>query len=424
LYCQINDVILQSMLTTAIQQHKLERDRTLAATTIPRELLNKTLPQMESSLIKVITGPRRAGKSVFAFQLLHGRDFGYVNFDDERLTGLADFDELMRSVVAVYGAVTTLLFDEIQNVPSWELIVNRLQRNGFNLVITGSNAHLLSRELGTHLTGRYLEFRLLPFSFREYLAAKDADPADEPMVQHHFTAWLHTGGYPEVVVNNISLETYLPTLFDSILFKDIVRRYRVKYPQKIHELAHYLTTNHSCEYTCNALKGALGFRSVHTVENYVAYLAESFLFFPVERYSTKLKELLKAPRKGYAIDLGLIEAIKFKQQPDTGRLLENAVAIELFRQRADFYSYKSASGKETDFVIRTGITTSELIQVTLETTSPKTLKREMSGILAAARDLSCSQLTVLTGNETWEKSDDGLTVRALPVWKWLLTCKR
>jgi predicted AAA+ superfamily ATPase len=408
------------MIIAAIQQHKIERDRTLTAATIPRELLKKTLPQMESALVKVITGPRRAGKSVFAFQLLKGREFGYVNFDDERLTGVADFDELMRSVVAVYGAVTTLLLDEIQNVPSWELIVNRLQRQGYSLVITGSNAHLLSRELGTHLTGRYLEFRLLPFSFREYLTAKEADPVDEPMVYHHFTAWLHTGGYPEVVVNNTPLETYLPTLFDSILFKDIVRRYRVKYPQKIHELAHYITTNHSCEYTCNALKGALGFRSVHTVENYVSYLAESFLFFPVERYSTKLKELLKAPRKAYAIDLGMIEAIKFKQQPDTGRLLENAVAIELFRQGSNFYTYKTAAGKETDFVVRTGITTSELIQVTLDTTAPKTLKRELTGILAASRDLLCTRLTILTGNETWEKEVDGMIVRAMPVWKWLL----
>ena len=408
------------MIITAIQQHKIERDRPLASSTIPRELLKKTQPQMESSLVKVITGPRRAGKSVFAFQLLQGREFGYVNFDDERLIGVADFDELMRAVVAVYGAVTTLLFDEIQNVPSWELIVNRLQRQGYSLVITGSNAHLLSRELGTHLTGRYLEFRLLPFSFREYLTAKIADPADEPMAYHHFTAWLHTGGYPEVVVNNTALETYLPTLFDSILFKDIVRRYRVKYPQKIHELAHYLTTNHSCEYTCNAIKGALGFRSVHTVENYVSYLAESFLFFPVERYSTKLKELLKAPRKAYAIDLGMIEAIKFKQQPDTGRLLENAVAIELFRQGASFYNYKTATGKETDFIIRSGITTSELIQVTLDTTAPKTMKRDLTGILAASRDLFCTKLTILTGNETWEKEVDGLIVRAMPVWKWLL----
>jgi hypothetical protein len=166
MYCKINRDILQYMITAALQQHKIERDRTLAAQTIPRELLKKTLPQMESSLVKVITGPRRAGKSVFAFQLLQGREFGYVNFDDERLTGVGDFDELMRSVIAVYGSVTTFLFDEIQNIPSWELIVNRLQRQGYNLVITGSNAHLLSRELGTHLTGRYLEFRLLPFSFR------------------------------------------------------------------------------------------------------------------------------------------------------------------------------------------------------------------------------------------------------------------
>ena len=118
--------------------------------------------------------------------------------------------------------------------------------------------------------------------------------------------------------------------------------------------------------------------------------------------------------------MGLIEAIKFKQQPDTGRLLENAVAIELVRQGAEFFNYKTTTGKETDFVIRTGHTTSELIQVTLDTTSPKTLKRELTGILAAARELFCTQLTVLTGNEQWQKEVDGLTITALPVWKWLL----
>lgn len=418
--CKITDVILQFMITTAIQQHKTERDQNLTAATIPRELLAATLPVMDSRLIKVITGPRRAGKSVFAFQLLQGQDFGYVNFDDERLAGLTDFDELLKAVTVTYGQVTTLLFDEIQNLPSWELIVNRLQRQGYSLVITGSNAHLLSRELGTHLTGRYQECRLLPFSFREYLAAKQVDQNNTSLIRHHFDCWLHTGGYPEVVVNNTALETYLPTLFDSILFKDIVRRYRVKYPQKIHELALYLTTNHSCEYTANAIKGSLGFRSSHTVENYTSYLIESFLIFSVERYSTKLKELLKAPRKAYSIDLGLIEAIKFKQQPDTGRLLENAVALELFRKGQDFFSYKTTGGKEVDFVVRKGLVIDELIQVSLDTTAPKTLKRELSALEVAAVELSCTTLTVLTGNETWQRQVGSLQVQAMPVWQWML----
>lgn len=413
------------MFEDAIYQHKQERDGRLTAATVPRELLTKALPQMTGSLIKVITGPRRAGKSVFAFQLLQGRDFAYVNFDDERLANLADFDDLMRAVVTVYGPVKTLFFDEIQNVPSWELAINRLQRQGYDILITGSNARLLSRELGTHLTGRFVEFSLLPFSFREYLlahgiTAKPLTPDDEALTLHHFGAYLHCGGYPEVVVNATPLETYLPTLFDSILFKDIVRRYGVKYPRKIHELALYLITNHSCEYTCNAIKNALEFRSVHTVEKYVSYLEESYLFFPLERYSSKLKELLKAPRKAYSIDLGLIEAIKFKNLPDPGRLLENMVAIELLRQGRRIYSYKSAAGKETDFVVREGLVTSELIQVVYETSAPKTLKRELSGIIAAARDLSCDNLICLTWNEAWEKSVDGFSVRAVPVWRWLL----
>lgn len=413
------------MITDAIYQHRIERDRNLAAPTVPRELLRGARAEMSSPLIKVITGPRRAGKSVFAFQLLAGQNFAYINLDDERLVGQRDFDEIMKALVTVYGPVTSLLFDEIQNFPSWELVVNRLHRQGYAIVVTGSNAHLLSRELGTHLTGRHVEFRILPFSFREYClargeTARQGMPDPEAVMLHRFGQYLETGGYPEVVIGGVQAKSYLATLFESVLFKDVVKRYRVKYPRKLHELALYLTSNHSSEYTFNAIRGALGFRSVHTVENYTAYLAESYLFFSVERYSPKLKELFKAPRKAYSIDLGLIDAVKFKSLPDRGRLLENLVALELLRRGNRFYSYKSAGSRECDFVVREGNTTAELIQVAYETPSPKTFKRELTGLAAAARDLSCDRLTCLTWNETWERRIDRWKVKAQPVWRWLM----
>lgn len=412
-------------MMTALSRQKIERDAALATPRVPRELLAVVRERLIPSLITVITGPRRAGKSVFCMQLLAGRDFAYVNFDDERLAGVTDFDALMQGVIAVYGPLTTILFDEIQNLPGWELAMNRLQRQGYHLVITGSNAHLLGRELATHLTGRFLEFRLFPFSFGEYLTARGAtpDPAapdGAALLLHHFTAYLTTGGYPEVVVNNAPADAYLSALFDSMLFKDVVRRYGVKYPRKIHELALYLTTNHSAEYTVNALKNALGFNSVHTVDKYLSYLEESFIYFPVERYYPKLKQLLKAPRKGYAVDLGMVAAVKFKSAPDTGRLLENLVALELARRGVTFYSYKGATGKECDFIIREGLRTTQAIQVAQETTPPKTRKRELAGLAAAARELECADLLCLTMNETWTSDIDGMTVTAMPTWRWLL----
>jgi predicted AAA+ superfamily ATPase len=148
--------------------HKLERDRLLSGIYVPREGLPAAQQAMDNDLIKVIIGPRRAGKSVFSIQMHQGIDFAYLNFDDERLLNVTDYDEIIKSIRQVYGETRYLLFDEIQNLKNWELFINRLQRNGFRIVITGSNAYLLSRELSTHLTGRFLQYQVLPFSFKEF----------------------------------------------------------------------------------------------------------------------------------------------------------------------------------------------------------------------------------------------------------------
>jgi len=156
-----------------ILSQKLERDTLRQRVYVPRDGLEAARAAMQDGLIKVVIGPRRAGKSVFALQMLEQSEYAYINFDDERLAGLADFDELLMAIVQVYGDVRTIFFDEIQNITNWELFVSRLQRQGYNLLLTGSNAHLLSRELATHLTGRYRAFYLYPFSFAEYLRARE-----------------------------------------------------------------------------------------------------------------------------------------------------------------------------------------------------------------------------------------------------------
>lgn len=235
-----------------ILSQKVERDEFLRGRYVPRDGLQKAREGARDNLIKVIVGPRRAGKSVFCIQMLEKEDFAYLNFDDERLLGASDYDELLKAIRQVYGETKILLFDEIQNLKNWELFVNRLNRRGFNIIITGSNAHLLSRELSTHLTGRHIQYRVLPFSFLEFIKAKGfiVDQTLElkekqGILLNHLDRYLEKGGYPEVVVKDLDARSYLTTLFESILFKDIVKRYGVRYAKKLNDLAHYLVTNHS-----------------------------------------------------------------------------------------------------------------------------------------------------------------------------------
>ncbi|WP_420267201.1 ATP-binding protein [Candidatus Magnetominusculus dajiuhuensis] len=407
--------------------HKAERDELLRATYVQREGIHNARQNMKNDLIKVIIGPRRAGKSVFGIQILDGLDFAYLNFDDERLLGISDYDDLLKGIRQVYGETKTILFDEIQNLNKWELFLNRLHRKGFNLIVTGSNSRLLSRELSTHLTGRFVQFQILPFSFNEFLSARSFS-IDEMVglkerqgtVLNLLSEYLEKGGYPEVLLKNIDPKTYIATLFESILFKDIVKRYNVRFAKKLYDLGLYLVTNHSNEFSYTSLKNALDFKSVHTVENYTEYLTEAFLIFYLERFSNKVKEQIKSPKKVYTYDTGIINAVKFKTAPDTGRLIENAVAIDLLRRGREFYSYKTKDGKEIDFAVKEGLNIIQLIQVCYDMGKLTTKKRELSALTKAAQETSCDNLLVITWDYENRESHERADIIYMPLWKWLI----
>jgi len=410
-----------------VLSQKIERNELLGGRYVPREGLKNARESLQSNLIKVIIGPRRAGKSVFSIQMLEGVNFAYLNFDDERLASASDYDEILKAIRQVYGESKVILFDEIQNLPNWELFVNKLHRRGFNVIITGSNAHLLSRELSTHLTGRYVQFRIFPFSFLEFLRAKGfaIDEALElkerqGLLLSHLDDYLDKGGYPEIVVKDLDAKNYLTTLFESILFKDIVKRYNVRYTKMLSDLAHYLITNHSNEFSYTKVKNILEFRSVHTVENYTKYLTEAFLTFSVDRFSFKLKEQMRSPKKVYGYDTGMINAIKFKTGRDIGRLMENLVAVELMRRGGEFYYYRSVNGKEVDFVIKRGPIMDELIQVCYDINHHATRKRELAALAKTGKDFGCGHLTILTWDYKAEEKYSGKRVNFLPLWNWLI----
>ena len=304
------------MLHDVVELQRRELESRLAERYVRRQV---SVPVRDDGLIKVVIGPRRCGKSFLAMHLLaQGTAHGYLNFDDEGLVDVADYDRLIAAVNAVYGSPRHLLLDEIQNLPRWELFVNRLQRQGLRLILTGSNAHLLSGELATHLTGRHLPIVLFPFSFAESLQAVSGRHTD-PELAELFRRYVSDGGYPEPLLRDLDRGFYLRTLWDSILYKDIVRRRRVRSAAGIDDLARYLLANVAREYSLNRLATVTGSKSVHTVAKYIGYLEEAFLFFSVPRFSFKVREQVVANRKIYCIDNGLITARRRAVQPRHGQ---------------------------------------------------------------------------------------------------------
>lgn len=391
---------------------------------IPRDAI---LKEKDKSIIKAVTGPRRAGKSSFVVHELSETPWGYINFDDEKLVDVKDYDELIEGMKTVYGNPRTLFLDEVQNLEKWELFVNRLQRQGFNVIVSGSNANLLSRELATHLTGRHLSTSIFPLSFREFLRFfGTASEMTEAEIKEKFNQYITNGGYPEPLVKNLNYKDYLSTLFDSVVYKDVVKRYRIRNPASFEDLATYVISNTANAYSYNTLARVTKVKSVNTVEKYLSYLEEAYLIFRVNRFSFKLRHQIKSDKKIYCIDNGLSTAKAIRATDAQGKALENVAAIQLWKNDGkNLFYYKSRQGGyEVDFVVRKGPAVSQLIQVCLDLENPETKSREFRALCTASQELECNNLLVLTGDyeskERFEWFGTKKTIQCIPAWKYLL----
>ncbi len=421
------------MIKDIVYQHKLEKENLISKKYIFREKLNFAKKFIDSDLIKIITGPRRAGKSVASFLLLKEKKFAYLNFDDENLLKVENYDEIIKAIFEVYPESKYLFFDEIQNLKNWEIFVNKLHRRGYNLIITGSNAKLLSKELATSLTGRYIPIEIFPFSFSEFLDAKgwkiEKEKVNVPEIQgkilNYLDEYMRNGGFPEVVVKNLEARTYLETLSNSILFKDVVKRYNLRFSQKIYDLNNYLNSNFSSEFSFSKLKNILDFRSTVTLQNYLSYLEESFLVFILNRFSFKVKEQIKTPKKVYIVDNGFCSYMSPGFSMDYGKLMENLVFVEIMRRgyklNKDVFFYKTRNNKEVDFILKKGINIEKLIQVCYKIEDLKTKERGTKALIEASQDLDCDDLLVITWDVEDEKISQGKKIKFIPIWKWLLS---
>lgn len=418
------------MKTIVLNQRK-ERDELLSRPYLTRRSSQDFDTLLNSHLIKLITGPRRVGKSTQALLMLRDKNFAYLNFDSQPLLDAWDANLVMRMLDDVYPGYDYLLLDEVQNLDVWDMWVSELYRQGKNLIITGSNAKMLSSEMATVLTGKYLQVEMLPFSLEELFDWNKLD-------LHHLMSeqdaeckvltddYLRNGGYPEVVASRQLVRSYLDTLFDSIVWKDVAKRHNVRNITDLNNLAVYLVSNFCNPLSANELSEELGLSSVNTTKKYMDYLHEPYLFYYLSRYNNKLKLMKKAPRKVYVVDNGFVAAKAFSVTENLGRLLENQVFIELVRRGYDtektMFYYRSRNDKKVDFVLRQGAHIERLVQVCYDMNSPKTEKREVDAIVECAGELKCDNLTIVTYDDERTIEKDGYKINVVPIAKFSNNC--
>jgi predicted AAA+ superfamily ATPase len=409
-----------------------QSQRTTPPDYVPRLIYNQVQEYQKNKEIIIISGIRRCGKSTLLQKIRNGakeKDY-YLNFEDDRLVNftVADFQKLLEVFGELFGKQTTFYFDEIQNIPEWERFVRRLHEQGSKIYITGSNATMLSKELGTKLTGRFIPLTMYPYSFYEHVNAavpeligKAIYTTDEiGIILSLFATYCRVGGIPEFV--KFEQPAYLHSLYEGIIYRDIITRYKLPQERPIRELTFYLASNAAKEVTFNALRKTINLSSATTTAEYCSYLENCFLSFLINRYSHSLSKQIYYGKKQYFIDHALANTIGFRISDDKGRLLENIVFIELKRRGADIYFHKDK--KECDFIIRAKNNVATAIQVCTSLTSDDVKKREYAGLLEAMQAYNLHEGLILTTNE---EAKDEITlghqkykITILPTWKWLL----
>lgn len=390
------------------------------------------LIDLKSPQAQVVIGVRRSGKSTLCFQALESADvkYAYADFDDERLQGIdaGQLNELLEVLYKIYGDFEYLFLDEIQDVDGWHLFVNRMLRKKMHVVITGSNAKLLSSELATYLAGRAKEIHLYPFSFAEYCAMKGIDTERkstkaEGIRRAAFDEYMRHGGFPELL--SISdKRAYVSALVDNILKRDIEQRYNISYKAAFEQLAQHLLNVSPTSIVTTDLADTFHIKSEHTVKNYLAYLRQAFILIGIRKYTAKSKVRV-TQEKVYAVDVALMNQRADAFAGDNlGWRLETVVLLHLMKRCKqngwDLYYLKERSG-ECDFIVCSGKTVMQAIQVSYDTAAEKTRKREINGLLLANRQTQCEDLLLLTDHEYGDMVKDGHRITIRPVYDWSIS---
>lgn len=423
------------MKLTDIEKVLLEQQDELA--NLSNEMLihrpEEELINLKSKLAQVVIGVRRSGKSTLCFNALRkaGVHYAYANFDDERLDqlGTTDLDNILQTLYKIYGKFDYLFLDEIQNIEGWPLFVNRLLRQKLHILITGSNAKLLSSELASHLTGRHHKIELFPFSFKDWCTIKEVDfrrltTKNKGLISKAYNEYFHQGGFPELISGEEKPKEYISTLIDNIITQDIKKRYNIRSIDAMKRLSHHILNETPTLIAKDTLQKTIGIKSDKTLGNYLLYLNQTYLISILNKYSSKSRERTRG-EKAYAIDVALMDKRENAFSGDNlGWRLETIVYLELLRRKAqsgnDVYYFQNRSA-EADFVVCDGNKTQSIYQVSYDISNPKTRKREIRGCIAAAQATQCNNILLITDHESEIIEENGYTIQVIPVWEWLVS---
>lgn len=393
--------------------------------------MEENLVDLDSNLAQVVIGVRRSGKSTLCFNVLERSKavYAYVNFDDENLYDLTvkDMNDVLQVLYSIYGSFTHLFLDEIQNIGGWHLFVNRMLRKGVRLLLTGSNSKLLSGELASHLTGRHHTVELLPFSFRDWcnyhgIGTAPLTTRNRGLLMGAFDKYLRQGGFPELLVER-NQTSYIDSLFHDIIAQDIQKRFKVKYADSLERLAGHLLNISPAIIVKEKLQEQFGFKSHHTLGNYLSYLAQTYLICKVSKYSAKSKDRSVA-EKAYAIDVAFMNKRENALAGENlGWRLETVVYLELRRRiktvEEDIYYFDNGNA-EADFVVCNGNKAVGVYQVAYDIESPRTRKREVNGAVVAAGATRCGNVYILTDHHSETIVHGGMAIKVMPVWEWIV----
>lgn len=389
------------------------------------------LINLNSKLAQVVIGVRRSGKSTLCFNALRKArvHYAYANFDDERLEELEtkDLDNVLQTLYKIYGKFDYLFLDEIQNIDGWPLFVNRLLRQRIHIIITGSNAKLLSTELATHLTGRHHKIELFPFSFKDWCSIKEVDytrltTKNKGLLSKAYDEYFRQGGFPELISGEENPKEYISTLIDNIISQDIKKRYKIRNIDALKRLAHHILNETPTLIVKDTLQNIIGIKSERTLGNYLMYLNQTYLISTISKYSSRSRERARN-EKSYAIDVAFMDKRENAFSGENlGWRLETIVYLELLRRKAgtanDIYYYQGRSA-EADFVVCDGNKTLAVYQVSYDISNDKTRKREIKGCIAGAKATKCDNIFLITDHESEVIEEDGYSIQVVPIWEWL-----
>ena len=401
----------------------LEKNLLKEVIILQREALNKAETgtsrekkdeiKIVDSFALIITGVRRCGKSTFVHQLMKKQKKAYyLNLEDPRLKGfdLSDFNKVEEIVKELYGESGVYFFDEIQNIPEWERFIRYLVDKKERVVVTGSNASILSRELGTKLTGRHLNYEMFPFSFKEFLDAKDASNSIES-----FRDYLYKGGFPEFLKKDEA--TILHRLLSDIVIKDIAIRFNIRNTEMLTKIAIFLISNVGKEFSYNSIKKMLSIKSVQSVIDYVSFFEDAYLVFTVPRFSYSFKQQQINSKKIYAIDNGFSSNNSASFSEDQGRMLENIVFLALRKKYENIFYFQEEH--ECDFIIKEKEKITHAFQVCFDF-NQNNKEREINGLVEALKKFKLKEGLILTYNQEDQFKIGDIVIKLLPVRKWLL----